>query len=133
MKCVTLTVSPLQTFILVSHQGLPLDTADEMYTPYSYPSRGASLRYDVNDLHDKAEHVRDGSASSPTPTHPRPKREKRRPSPKDDIIPLEEDIQRLFHECSIGQGNARLLYDNLAHARLEDRDRDTILKVRLIP
>lgn len=36
------------------------------------------------------------------------------------IIPLEEDIRRLFQECKIGLGNASLLSQALAHAKVEE-------------
>ncbi|KIK54609.1 hypothetical protein GYMLUDRAFT_48528 [Collybiopsis luxurians FD-317 M1] len=36
------------------------------------------------------------------------------------IIPLEEDIRRLFQECKIGLGNASLLSQALVHAKLEE-------------
>jgi hypothetical protein len=114
---------------LFRSKGVPLDTADEMYVPYSYPNRGTSLSFDTQELHSKADHARNLSAPNATQ---RPKREKRRPSfEKNRIIPVDEDIRRLFQECTIGQGNARLLFDNLTRTKWKDSDRDTILKVRI--
>jgi hypothetical protein len=42
------------------------------------------------------------------------------------IIPPEEDIRRLFQECKIGQGNARLLAESLAYAKPEDLEKEII-------
>lgn len=52
--------------------------------------------------------------------------------PRNRIIPLEEDIRRLFQECKIGVGNANLLSQALVHARLEELkrgDRGEVIRV----
>ncbi|KAF9256313.1 hypothetical protein L218DRAFT_221356 [Marasmius fiardii PR-910] len=43
-------------------------------------------------------------------------------SPSKRIIPIEEDIRRLFQECKIGRGNAALLSEALVHTTPEDLD-----------
>ncbi|KAJ4481063.1 hypothetical protein J3R30DRAFT_2398111 [Lentinula aciculospora] len=45
---------------------------------------------------------------------------KEKKSSRNRIIPLEEDIRRLFQECKIGQGNASLLSQALIHAKVEE-------------
>lgn len=47
------------------------------------------------------------------------------------IIPPEEDMRRLFQECKIGQGNARLLTESLAYAKPEDLEKE-IFRVYLL-
>ena len=59
-----------------------------------------------------------------------PSHRRKSPRLKDKIIPLEEDIRRLFQECKIGQGNAALLSEALAFARPEDLNKD-IIRVRM--
>ncbi|KAF5392013.1 hypothetical protein D9757_003340 [Collybiopsis confluens] len=44
-------------------------------------------------------------------------------SSRNRIIPLEEDIRRLFQECKIGLGNASLLSQALVHAKVEELKR----------
>ncbi|KAF9256015.1 hypothetical protein L218DRAFT_966754 [Marasmius fiardii PR-910] len=50
------------------------------------------------------------------------KSKKRHKSPSTRIIPVEEDIRRLFQECVIGKGNAGLLSQALVHTVPEDFD-----------
>ena len=45
------------------------------------------------------------------------------------IIPVDEDMRRLFQECKIGRGNAALLCEALAFATPEDLKRKEIIKV----
>ncbi|KAF5352923.1 hypothetical protein D9758_007866 [Tetrapyrgos nigripes] len=49
-------------------------------------------------------------------------RKKEKKSTKDKIIPLEEDIRRLFQECKIGMGNAGLLSQAVGHTKPEELD-----------
>ena len=60
----------------------------------------------------------------------RPPMSERRSS-RNGIIPLEEDIRRLFQECKIGRGNAQLLNEALAFATPEDLKVKEIIKVRI--
>lgn len=50
----------------------------------------------------------------------------RRRYPQQRVIPLEEDIRRLFQECKIARGNADLLSQTLAFARPDALDSDLI-------
>lgn len=55
---------------------------------------------------------------------------KRRKSPtRNRIIPLDEDMRRLFQECKIAQGNASLLSQALALAKPEELRKQDIIKV----
>ena len=45
------------------------------------------------------------------------------------IIPVDEDMRRLFQECKIGRGNAALLCEALAFATPEDLKRKDLIKV----
>ena len=47
------------------------------------------------------------------------------------VIPVEEDIRRLFQECRIGHGNETLLNEALAFASPSDLKEKDIIKVRL--
>lgn len=46
------------------------------------------------------------------------------------VIPVEEDMRRLFQECRIGRGNATLLNEALAFASPSDLKEKDIIKVR---
>lgn len=48
------------------------------------------------------------------------------------IIPVDEDMRRLFQECKIGRGNAALLCEALAFATPEDLKRKELIKVSRI-
>lgn len=47
------------------------------------------------------------------------------------VIPLEEDMRRLFQECKVGHGNATLLSEALAFAKPEDLKEKDIIQVRV--
>ena len=49
--------------------------------------------------------------------------------PKNAVIPVEEDMRRLFQECKIGRGNAQLLGEALVFATPEDLKKE-IIKVK---
>ena len=53
----------------------------------------------------------------------------RRLSSKNRIIPVEEDMRRLFQECKVAEGNAALLSNALAYTKPEDV-RGEIVQVR---
>jgi len=42
------------------------------------------------------------------------------------VIPLEEDMRRLFQECKFAHGNAALLSESLTFAKPEDLEKDII-------
>lgn len=54
---------------------------------------------------------------------------KEKKSSKNRIIPLEEDIRRLFQECKIGLGNASLLSQACVHAKVEELKKGEVIKV----
>ncbi|KAJ3783790.1 hypothetical protein GGU10DRAFT_359924 [Lentinula aff. detonsa] len=55
-------------------------------------------------------------------------REHKEKKSKNRIIPLEEDIRRLFQECKIGLGNASLLNQALVHAKVEELKKGELIK-----
>lgn len=55
-----------------------------------------------------------------------------RRSSRNGIIPVDEDMRRLFQECKLGRGNAALLNEALAFATPEDLKEKGIIKVRMI-
>ncbi|KAE9393989.1 hypothetical protein BT96DRAFT_943555 [Gymnopus androsaceus JB14] len=55
----------------------------------------------------------------------KPEKESRSPN---HIVPLDEDIRRLFQECNIGLGNARLLNQALANTKMEGLKREGVIK-----
>ncbi|KAH8108353.1 hypothetical protein DFH11DRAFT_1633902 [Phellopilus nigrolimitatus] len=57
----------------------------------------------------------------------RPPISDRRPS-RSGIIPIDEDMRRLFQECKIGRGNAALLSEALAFASPDDLKEKDIIK-----
>ncbi|KAK0200973.1 hypothetical protein DFS33DRAFT_1092493 [Desarmillaria ectypa] len=93
-------------------EGIPFDTDDAMFSP---PVNNRLSHYE--------------NPVSPQDLAPRTmhNHRKRKSPTRNRIIPLEEDIKRLFQECKIGQGNASLLSQALALARPEDlREKDVI-------
>jgi len=68
-------------------------------------------------------------------THPIPHQvahQTKQPERHQRIIPLEEDMRRLFQECKIARGNALLLSEALAFAKPEALDAG-LIPVRLLP
>ena len=49
------------------------------------------------------------------------------------IIPPDEDIRRLFQECVVGQGNAGLLSEALAHVDPQDLKKKDVIRVCHVP
>jgi hypothetical protein len=45
------------------------------------------------------------------------------------IIPIDEDVRRLFEECDIAKVNAHILNDALMYARPEDLEEKSVIKV----
>lgn len=52
-------------------------------------------------------------------------------SSRNRIIPVEEDIRRLFQECKVGRGNAALLSEALTFAKPEDLKEKELIQVRI--
>ncbi|KAG6906989.1 hypothetical protein DXG01_011065 [Tephrocybe rancida] len=83
-------------------EGVPLDIEDAMFPPI---------------------------VSAPTPPYiPLPLRVDYPPSPRHHIIPQDEDIRRLFHECKVGRDSAIFLLEALAHSQPEDLKKKDIIK-----
>lgn len=86
-------------------EGVPFDSNDAMFNPST------------------AQPV----AHEPPPSVPdKPRKPKKHHSSRNRIIPLEEDIRRLFQECKLGSGNAALLQESLTFAKPQDLDGDVI-------
>lgn len=50
----------------------------------------------------------------------------------DLIIPLDEDIRRLFQECKIGRGNAALLAESVTYTKPEEmKEKEIVIKASL--
>ncbi|EGN94845.1 hypothetical protein SERLA73DRAFT_187914 [Serpula lacrymans var. lacrymans S7.3] len=101
-------------------EGIPFDTEDAMFSP---PIMRPSSQYSI----EAPVYPQDVVVSPPILERSLTMPQRRRsPRLKHKIIPLEEDIRRLFQECKIGQGNANLLSEALAFARPEDLEKDLI-------
>ena len=49
------------------------------------------------------------------------------------IIPLDEDIRRLFQECKIGRGNAALLAEAVTYTRPEEmKEKEIVIKASFV-
>lgn len=115
-------------------QGLPFNTDDAMFNP---PVSRRQSQYDMpNDL------TLVSTESQPIPVilddyalehqphfHLQTAPRKRKSLTRNRIIPLEEDMRRLFQECKIGEGNASLLSEALAFAKPEDLKKKDIIRV----
>lgn len=107
-------------------QGMPLSTENPMFHPHyaAIPAPAPDLRgrqhlapTNAHDRErDKSARKRSGGKRGEEPTM---------------IIPVDEDMRRLFQECKIGRGNAALLCEALAFATPEDLKRKEIIKVRI--
>jgi hypothetical protein len=49
--------------------------------------------------------------------------------PIQHIIPIDEDVKRLFEECEIAKGNAHVLSQALAYARPEELQENNVIQV----
>ncbi|KAH9948467.1 hypothetical protein B0H21DRAFT_733432 [Amylocystis lapponica] len=89
-------------------EGIPFDTGDAMFYPPA-PRPPPSQNTPTSE--------QPFQVASPRPTV---LRTKSKSSSQNRVIPLEEDIRRLFQECKVGRGNAALLSEALAFAKPED-------------
>ncbi|KAJ3856074.1 hypothetical protein EV368DRAFT_71884 [Lentinula lateritia] len=86
-------------------EGFPFENDDAMFNPPAVSGNGRGSYHE----------------NTPSAAHRHKDREhKEKKSSKNRIIPLEEDIRRLFQECKIGLGNASLLSQACVHAKLEE-------------
>jgi len=129
VSCFLLTlffVSPYTR--LPFNQGVPFDIDDAMFNPpMPRPTSEYSLEPHIYPNQPYQRHsalVLDHEEVPPGAKRNRSLRSRNR------IIPPEEDMRRLFQECTIGQGNANLLSDALAFSSgTEDSERE-IIRVR---
>ncbi|KAF7293137.1 hypothetical protein HMN09_01191700 [Mycena chlorophos] len=130
-------------------EGVPFDTEDAMFNPPLSGGRGGG--YDDNTINvPPVVTYQDATpivAETPPPPvskpprkhktsesrvpgdnrHPPRERERERERRPPRIIPPDEDMRRLFQECVIGVGNARLLSDALAMATPDDLTTDPVI------
>jgi hypothetical protein len=54
-------------------------------------------------------------------------------NPHNLIIPLDEDIRRLFQECKIGRGNAALLAEAVTYTKPEEmKEKEIVIKASFV-
>ncbi|TDL14857.1 hypothetical protein BD410DRAFT_796884 [Rickenella mellea] len=100
-------------------EGYPFDKDDTMLNPTTAPHAA------ITDTH--ADDV-EGQVAPRTPPPVTQLHARLKQSTRNQIVPLEEDIKRLFEECKIGKGNASLLNQALAFARPEDLLEKVVIK-----
>lgn len=93
--------------------GIPFDPDDAMFNPpvqRGTPSSTGNFSIDSHDV-------------------PNPQFNFTRTNPHDLIIPLDEDIRRLFQECKIGRSNAALLAEAVTYTKPEEmKEKETVIK-----
>ncbi|TFK82019.1 hypothetical protein K466DRAFT_557157 [Polyporus arcularius HHB13444] len=122
-------------------EGIPFDTDDAMFYP-------ATPRHSLGPNAFQPPHLEALHPRSTTPDPQQPQLQHRQPpergqtpqrppptvtpgktkSSRNRVIPLEEDIRRLFQECKVGRGNAGLLSEALTYAKPEDLKNKDIIK-----
>lgn len=106
------------------------------YDPANAPQSGNEHKKERSerDREGRREHRDKGDREHRHKEHRDKDKEKDKEKKRNRIIPLEEDIRRLFQECKIGLGNASLLSQALAHAKVEELkkgERGEVIKVRI--
>ncbi|KAI0920434.1 hypothetical protein AcW1_002174 [Taiwanofungus camphoratus] len=96
-------------------EGIPFDTDDAMFYPPTprHPLPAASPNPDQSPM-------------GPQRLPPAVPSNKPKTSSRNRVIPPEEDMRRLFQECKVGSGNAKVLFEALAFAKPEDLRKDII-------
>lgn len=111
--------------------GIPFDTEDAMFTPPVAPPRRPSSQYSLETPVFAQSVSRDDLTPTPPPPDRPPVRtifrflsvafnvrsQSHRRLQQHRVIPLEEDMRRLFQECKIARGNADVLSQTLAFAK----------------
>ncbi|KAH0834019.1 hypothetical protein J3R83DRAFT_11255 [Lanmaoa asiatica] len=105
--------------------GVPFDTDDAMFSPPVVSLPRPLSQYSLETPTFAQTFSPDELAPTP-PLSERPPPQSRRRYPQHRVIPLEEDIRRLFQECKIARGNADVLSQTLAFARPDALDADLI-------
>jgi hypothetical protein len=108
--------------------GIPFDTEDAMFNPPTPRRMSAQVAPahapPLQPLRSPAQ--QDDTWPPSDPRHnPAPPKAKHAPHPsKNRVIPVEEDIRRLFQECKVGRGNASVLVQNLTYAKPQDLEKE---------
>ncbi|KAI6030297.1 hypothetical protein EDC04DRAFT_87826 [Pisolithus marmoratus] len=104
--------------------GVPFDTDDVMFSPPVSSLRRPSSQYSLETPTFAQQTFSIGIPPIPPSVDksPQPQGRQRHRG----IIPLEEDIQRLFQECKIARGNASVLSDALAFAKPDALDGELV-------
>ncbi|KAF8438655.1 hypothetical protein L210DRAFT_3646904 [Boletus edulis BED1] len=106
--------------------GVPFDTEDAMFSPPVVSLPRPLSQYSLETPIFAQSFSRDAlSPTPPPPVHPSPQSRGRY---QQRVIPPEEDMQRLFQECSIARGNADLLFQSLAYAGPDALDAGLIVE-----
>ncbi|KAJ3836728.1 hypothetical protein F5878DRAFT_248098 [Lentinula raphanica] len=125
-------------------EGVPFDTDDAMFNPPAFSASGRGSYHEVTPpsaavQHDSTnegrhkdrehrEHRERDKDRDRDREHRHKDREHKEKKSKNRIIPLEEDIRRLFQECTIGLANASLLNQALGHAKVEELKKGEVIK-----
>ncbi|KAF9784714.1 hypothetical protein BJ322DRAFT_1007361 [Thelephora terrestris] len=97
--------------------GIPFDPDDAMFNPPVQRRTPSSVDSQVRRADDQ----------------PNPQSKYSNTSPNDLIIPLDEDIRRLFQECQVGRGNAALLAEAVTYTKPEEmKEKEIVIKASLI-
>lgn len=116
-------------------QGIPFDTTDPMFSPdpkahtnqpngKNQPKRSRDSPLPIP--------LTPNSANIPLPNPPfQTHRSKNSQSSivKQQIIPADEDVKRLFEECEIAKSNARVLAQALTFASPEELQKNEVIQV----
>jgi hypothetical protein len=119
-------------------QGIPFDTSDPMFIPPD-----PNIHSNLPNGKANAKHPRDSPPlGSPKPYQqtnnnlqaPRTitKQHRSRGSLGTNVqrvIPVDEDVRRLFEECDIAKSNAHVLSQALTYARPEDLQENSVIRV----
>ncbi|KAJ3929303.1 MAG: hypothetical protein NXY57DRAFT_900339, partial [Lentinula lateritia] len=108
-------------------EGFPFENDDAMFNPPAVSGNGRGSYYE--NIPPSAAVQYESTNDNPI-TEPKKERSDRdqKKSSKNRIIPLEEDIRRLFQECKIGLGNASLLSQACVHAKVEELKKGEVIK-----
>ncbi|KAH7924445.1 hypothetical protein BV22DRAFT_1013288 [Leucogyrophana mollusca] len=106
--------------------GIPFDTEDAMFSP---PIVRPTSQYSIDTPTVPGQpYPRDQPSPLPASLERTPTNIHRRRSPRSRhrVIPLDEDIRRLFQECKIARGNAGLLSEALVFTNPSDVEQEVI-------
>ncbi|KAG6330170.1 hypothetical protein ID866_8918 [Astraeus odoratus] len=101
--------------------GVPFDTDDAMFSPPVSTLPRPLSQYSLETPTFAQQTFARELSPTPPPVERTPLRRRHK-----GIIPLEEDIQRLFQECKIARGNASVLSETLAFAKPDALGEDLI-------